>query len=239
MLRALNGALGLLTIVPTPPYYPAKNGESFAFFPLVGALIGAALWATHALLGQGFVAEVRAAGVLLVWVLLTGGLHLDGFADTCDGVFATVAPARRLEIMKDPRTGAWAVVGLILLLLLKWSLLLDVRALPALLVAPMAGRWLMTCVAWMFPYARASGMGSHFREGLGAQQVIGASLTLVPLSVWGWQVALALVIVAGVGVLFARWASGRLGGGLTGDVYGALCEMGELCVLGVFAWGMG
>jgi len=114
-------------------------------------------------------AEVRALLILLAWVVLTGGLHLDGLADSCDGLLATTTPEKRLDIMKDPRAGSWAVVGVVLLLLGK--LLLRESAPVALLIAPVAGRWMLTAAAWGYPYARSTGLGAWFKDGLGRPQI--------------------------------------------------------------------
>src|SRR5258708_20357268 len=106
---------------------------------------------------------------LFTWVALTGGLHLDGLADSCDGLLATVTPERRLEIMKDPRAGSWAVAGIALLLLGKWIALRDVQ--PALLILPpVLGRWAMVLAAAGFPTARTSGLAPPFPQGLAPSQ---------------------------------------------------------------------
>jgi adenosylcobinamide-GDP ribazoletransferase len=235
MLADLRAALAFLTILPVG--YPAgrKPGYAFAYFPLVGVMIGAILW----LVGWWSpvaLPDLRALLILITWVVVTGGLHLDGFGDACDGLLATTTPERRLEIMKDPRAGSWAVVGLVLLLLGKWVCLRTVAA-PLLLLPPLLGRWVMVTVAYRFPYARPSGLGAFFRDGLGATQWLVASLLaalLFLLYVWLvdvrtlWLAVTPLLVVT----LFARWTAGRLGGGLTGDLYGALCELTELgCLL--------
>jgi adenosylcobinamide-GDP ribazoletransferase len=172
---------------------------------------------------------------LAVWAALTGGLHLDGFGDSCDGLLATTTPERRLEIMKDPRVGAYAVVGLTLLLLGKWVALREVAPL-LLLLPPVMGRWALTLAAYGFPYARSSGTGAYFRDGLGGAQVVTATALAAALALaYGWPVML-VALVAPITVLIAgRWAASRLGGGLTGDVYGALCELTEFICLVVLS----
>jgi adenosylcobinamide-GDP ribazoletransferase len=230
LLRDLNGALSLLTTLPTPRAFPDEPGRAFAYFPLVGALLGGLLWGVYGVLARVFPPDAAAFGVLVAWVLLTGGLHLDGFGDACDGLFVAADPARRLEIMKDARAGSWAVIGLVLLLLGKWVAL---RSAPpaALVLAAVTGRWVMVIAAVSIPYARQTGMGGYFRAGLGRAQVLIASVTwaavLLLYSAWWVPVVGTLVIVAAA----AWWGARRLGGGLTGDLYGALCELTELLVL--------
>jgi adenosylcobinamide-GDP ribazoletransferase len=232
LIDALRGAFAFLTIVPLA-HSAGKPGHIFAYFPLVGLLIGALLVLVAS--NRLFSADLTAFLVLLVWIVITGGLHLDGLADSCDGLFATAAPERRLEIMKDPRAGSWAVIGVVTLLLGKWLALREIQPIM-LLVPPVIGRWAMVIAAWGFPYARPSGMGSYFRYGLGRAQVVIASitaLTVIPLLIRFEEPAilLAFLLVPVIVVISARWADGRLGGGLTGDVYGALCEGTELLCL--------
>lgn len=230
-LRVLNGAISLLTVIPTPHHYPDAPGRAYAAFPLVGLLIGGLLWAVAWAGGRVFPPDVAAFAVVVAWVGVTGGLHLDGFGDSCDGLFAAVSVERRLAIMQDSRAGSWAVVGLALLLLGKWS---GVGAAPpvALVIAPVLGRLVAVLAAYSFPYARRGGMGGYFRRGLGRAQVAVALVTALAV-VGGLGRGLAaplggvLVLVA----LAAWWGARRLGGGLTGDTYGALCELTEVLTL--------
>lgn len=232
MLTEVRSALALLTILPVAPRVDEEFefGRSFAWFPLVGLLIGALVAAAATWLP----AAIAPFCALAVWVALTGALHLDGFGDACDALLATTTPERRLEILKDPRVGIFGVVGLVLLLLGKYVAIGSVS--PWLLVAaPVAGRWAMVLAAWWFPYARASGMGGIFRKGLGRRQVLFASafaLGILGALAFASPLALAGVVVAPL----IAWAAGafasrKLGGGITGDIYGATCELSELAIL--------
>jgi len=241
MWADLRAALSFLTILPLGYAEDRKPGWSFACYPLVGLLIGGLLAVVAHF--SPFDGQVTSFLVLVAWVVITGGLHLDGFGDSCDGLLATVDPDRRLEIMQDPRAGSWAVVGLILLLLGKWTL---IPTLPAalLILPPVAGRWVMVIAAHAFPYARSSGLGTFFRKGLGQQQlVIATATTLGILALCAQDLIPALIssVVAVMTVLaVGSWAASRLGGGLTGDVYGVLCELTELfCLLGLSLWANG
>ncbi len=241
MWADLRAAFSFLTILPLGYAEDRKPGWSFTWYPLVGLVIGLLLALIAHL--SPFAAGTTAFLVLLAWVVITGGLHLDGFGDSCDGLLATVEPARRLEIMKDPRAGSWAVVGLILLLLGKWSVISGLS--PLLLVLPpMVGRWGMVIAVYSFPYARASGLGGYFRNGLGRQQVILATaIALLAAAASAREVGPLLIafMIGGVTVFaVGRWAAKRLGGGITGDVYGALCELIELgSLLGLSLWANG
>jgi adenosylcobinamide-GDP ribazoletransferase len=235
LVTDLRVALAFLTILPVGQTETQQPGRSFAYFPLVGLLIGLLLAAVAAGLGPSLGADAAAFGVLVAWVVITGGLHLDGLGDACDGLLASVEPARRLEIMKDPRTGSWAVIGLVLVLLGKWVLLQDLPAV-SLIAIPVTGRWVMVLVAYAFPYARSGGLGGYFRQGLGRWQALIASLTTIIVlaglaAIIQALLLLALLLMPLIMGLVGMWASRRLGGGLTGDVYGALCELTELMSL--------
>lgn len=229
----IRAAFSFLTILPLGFAEGRKPGWSVAWYPLVGILIGLLLVAIHTL--SPFDTPLTAFVMLLAWVVITGGLHLDGFADSCDGLLATVSADRRLDIMKDPRTGSWAVIGLVLLLLGKW-IFLQSASLTYILLAPVLGRWVMSIAVLTIPYARKQGLGSHFRDGAGWREIIIAT-GIALIAIWwlnAWVLAFGIVIVA---ILLIRWAMTRLGGGITGDVYGALCEICELvCLLGGILW---
>jgi adenosylcobinamide-GDP ribazoletransferase len=226
----VRNAFAFLSILPFRPEEGRKPGYAFAYFPLVGFVLGIVLAASAVLLAHQ--EPVRAWAILFIWVIFTGGLHLDGFADSCDGLLATTSPERRLEIMKDPRAGSWAVAGVCLLLLGKLSALGGLNQPLWLILPPVAGRLAMVFMVRAFPPARPTGLGAYFRNGLGRPQTVSASLL-------GAAICLALglpgLLCLSIGLVmpfaFGRWAAGRLGGGLTGDTYGAICELTELLCL--------
>lgn len=250
MLADLVQALMLLTTLPVGwlnRFDPArKAGWSMASYPLVGVVIGVLLLLLdQALQWLNVALSLRAFALLVGWVLITGGLHLDGVADSADGLYATTTPARRLEIMRDPRTGSWAVIALVLVLLGKWIALtawlqtistneavFPVGLYGGLIVAPMLGRWVMLVLAWVFPSAREGGLSAHYREGLTWRQAAIAGIFTGVMGLLLHEAGLILALgVTGLALLYGRWASGRLGGGLTGDIYGSACEMTELLCL--------
>ena len=134
--------------------------------------------------------------------------------------------------MKDPRSESWAVIGLILLLFGKW---LAIQTVPVewLLLPPIFGRWALVVAACRFPYARESGTGAFFREGLDARQLLVAA-TIVLIVVAHADAVILWLLTLAVTNAIGRWAKGRLGGGITGDVYRAICEVAELaCLLAI------
>lgn len=225
VLRAIAGAFSYFTILPTGAASgPAPDGFALSFLPLVGivvgALAGAAAYAVHAAGAQ--IAYVAAFVTLLA---LTGAIHVDGFLDASDALFASVGAQRRLEIMKDVRHGTFAVVAMGVLVWVWWAALQ--RYAPtwpfALVLAFACGlaRLAMIPNAWLFPYARAGETTAQFRERPSAL-VVGAMA--IALAILGYAIApatlLAIPAACAAGVAIGWWMSTKLGGGLTGDCYG-------------------
>jgi adenosylcobinamide-GDP ribazoletransferase len=212
-------------------------GHSVKFFPLIGLIIGLVLAAVYLLLQSYLPVHVMAAVLVIAELLVTGGLHGDGFMDTADGVFSGRSRERMLEIMKDSRVGANGVMAFGALMLLKWTLFLDMpRAslLDALIIMPMIGRLAMVMGVTCFPYARPEGIGKAFAQYANKHTLYFASgLTLVAIVVMGRVTTYAALCAMGLAILFARYITCIIGG-LTGDVYGAINELTELCVLFMF-----
>ncbi len=229
-----------LTALPFPLRrmpQPAEQGAAVAWYPAVGYALGGILtFADWGLRHTALSAFAAAALLVAILALLTGFLHLDGVIDTCDAVFAHRSRVERLAIARDPRAGAFGVVGVVLLLLLKTSLLagpLGNHRTAALVCFPALARCGMTAAIILLPSARgAEGLGGgvkvHARPWtLGVAVAIALIPTIILLQ---WQ-ALALVGGAMIGgACVASLALRRLGG-TTGDVYGAICECAEVGAL--------
>lgn len=214
-------------------------GRSTRFFPLVGLVLGIcyalAAWLLLYALGMR---SLTAALLLILPLLLTGGLHADGFMDTADGVFSGRDRARKLEIMKDSRVGAFGVVSFVMLMFVQYALLSDLAPMlfvPALFVMPIIGRLAMVLAVACFPYAREDGMGKTFADMADRSTVVIAALTTAILVLpWGALAAAALVLGTLFALLFCRMITNVLGG-VTGDVYGAATVLTETLVLAVFS----
>lgn len=240
-LRRFQAALQFLTIFPPlfgrQPAGVEALARAAGTFPLVGLVIGALLFGVNFLLARVFPAPVRAALTLAAWVALTGALHLDGFLDSCDGLFAGSTPQSRLEILRDERIGAYAFAGGFLLLALKFAALAAAPALaPALLLAPLLGRWSVTLAIYSFPYARQEGLGRMLKEGITGRQALFATLFALGAAglLAGWMGLAAAAFSFVILRLVAVFACRRIPG-LTGDLYGAVCELVEAAVLLLFA----
>ena len=214
-------------------------GRAVGFFPLVGLALGGILYGMEYGLRLLFPPPVVAIFILAAWLLLTRALHFDGFLDSCDGLFGGFTPERRLEIMRDSRVGAFGVAGGGLLLLAKYAALISLPHLSGLLLAPVLGRWVLSMAVYAYPYAREKGLGRDMKDNVLWSQVILAT-TITVLSAWffaGWTGLLA-VVLAGMVLWFGAGFILRRIPGLTGDSYGALCEMTELAVLLFFTTGI-
>ncbi len=233
-------ALQFLTTIPVPgpPAFGSERlGSSLPWFPLVGLVLGGLLALEDLVLSPLFAAPLRSALELASLAMLTGALHLDGFADTCDGIFCRKSPEERLQVMRDSRIGSFGVVGLVCLLLTKWAALAalagGVRA-GALVLAPTAARWAMAFSVCAFP-AVGGRLGQSFKQGTSWGQLVPATLIAV-------AAALALG-PAGLVTLAAAWLSAvalsayvclKISG-MTGDTYGAVNETVEAVALVVLA----
>jgi adenosylcobinamide-GDP ribazoletransferase len=239
--RAFLIAGRFLTRLPLPQPGPVSAGDigrSAALYPLVGLIIGLLLWGLSGLLTGHDIrgADLAAALVLGAWVWVTGGLHLDGLADTADGWIGGLGERRRtLEIMKDPRSGPFAIMALTLVLLCKWTAiaaLIGGGAAGGLVWIPVLGRAQLLLLVLTTAYARAAGMGREISAQVPRPAAwAGLAATFMASAVFLGAEVLAPIAVGGV--LFLVWRRSlmvRLGG-FTGDTAGALVELSETAML--------
>ena len=251
-----------ISIVEQKDWCEKDFADSVRYFPLIGLVLGIIYTAFAALLlsflpqnGILLPHHVVAAILLILPILLTGGLHCDGFMDTMDGLFSGRSRERMLEIMKDSRVGANGVFAFVLLMIFDWSILLDLLQsawlFPALFAMPIISRLMMVVAISAFPYARPVGMGKAFKDGGTKSVLYGAFfytlilvffpgvaadfLGIIPLDAAGlssWLLSMTAVIFAALlfTIFFASYATRHLGG-LTGDVYGAITTLTETLVL--------
>ena len=232
---SLRRAWAFLTRLPggAHPETDRELGRSVPWFPLVGAVVGAVsggvYWALHGPLG-GTVAAVLAVAA---GVIATGGFHEDGLADTADALGGSTRE-QRLEIMKDSRVGAFGVLALVLSTLVRVfavSSLAAVDGLVVLVAAHTVGRSTAVATMGLVPAAVGSGLGHSYTEHLPrawtAVAVIASSAVAAGLGLAGAVALLSAAAGAATVGLIAR----RAFGGTTGDVLGAIEQVGEMAVL--------
>jgi adenosylcobinamide-GDP ribazoletransferase len=228
-MRGLAIAFGFLTRLPVPHVHmlPGSQAASLKWYPLVGLMLGVLLACAASLLLRTFPVLLAAAIVLVVWVALTGALHLDGLGDSADAWIGGIGNRERtLAIMKDPRSGPAGIVALVLLLLLKLSALATLGDPWLLLLPPLLGR--AAIVVWFLttPYVRAGGLGDPLRGAPAIGCRVTLALTVVLSLCFGKAGLLALVAAFVTAWLWRRSVVYRLGG-FTGDTAGALVELIE------------
>jgi adenosylcobinamide-GDP ribazoletransferase len=237
MLRPLAIAFGFLTRIPVPigAAAPRELGRAVAWFPAVGAALGALLAATDHLMRPALAPGLAALAVVAVHAAVTGGLHLDGVADVFDALGGGRGQRdRMLAILRDSRIGAHGAIALVLVLAGK---LLAIAALPAhtagwaLYAAPVIARWAAVPLVVGFPCVRPDGLGRAFHDHAGVAQLAGATAIAALATGWLGARMLTPALAAALAALaIGLWLHRRLGG-LTGDVYGAAIEIAELAFL--------
>jgi len=253
MWRSFLIAVRFLTRLLTPDPGPVSDsdlGRCTVFFPLVGLLLGLMIWSASELPAAFGVIEPEravfgghsppygmvAALVLVAWVGLTGGMHLDGLADTADAWVGGLGDRNRtLKIMQDPGSGSFGIMALVLVLLCKWtalSALITAGATAGLIWIPVLARAQLLILFLTTPSARPDGMGAA------------VGIYLPRIAAWSWLILalvvsvlflgtewLGLVVTAGVLFLWLRRSMMIRLGGFSGDTAGALVELSEALML--------
>jgi len=230
-------ALQFLTRIPVGEYLKDEKrlGKSMAYFPIVGLVLGGIL----VLVNWGFsiimAPLIADALTIIALIILTGALHIDGFIDTIDGLAGGKTKKDILRIMKDSRVGAFGIIGIVSLIMLKLVLLhempLEIKR-GTLLLFPVMGRWAMVVASSLSLYARKKGTGKAFLDYCGRKELIVASLiTLIItggfLKILGLELFLFILALT---LLLTRFISKRISG-MTGDTLGAVNEIIEVGTL--------
>ncbi len=245
MIKALICAVRFLTILPFGKSLNSTSKDlarSMAFYPVIGYGIGLLMLGFYSLVSHGVAPIFAVVFTFLIGIILTGALHLDGFADTCDGFYGGKSKDEILAIMRDSHIGAMATGGLFCLLVLKLSLFLSLYTRGilnvALLLTPALGRWAMVVATSLYPYARTEeGLAKPFIEEISWKEGVIATVVLLVL-VYGQMKqpgALLVLNVLIVVMLVSRWISKKIGG-MTGDTLGAINELAEVACLILLHW---
>lgn len=242
-LKTFLGAITFYTIIPLPPQWPQLFQQLARWSPLLGILLGGGLGLGDISLNfLGFPRAIRSTLIIAVWLILTGGLHLDGVVDTADGLGITDS-TRRLNVMKDSVAGAFGVMAAVVVLGLKiiaFSEITSYRWL-VLMIAAGWGRWGQVAAIAFYPYLKSTGKGAFHKQSirlpqdlfLGLGSLLTLSGLLILLNVYHWWLGVRVALVGStISLITGFWFYKRLGGH-TGDTYGAVVEWTEALILSV------
>jgi len=239
-VRYLNGALIAVEFL-TPlrlrrvqTYDDRTFAEALGWYPLAGLLIGLVL----ALLDEGLrelLPPAPAAALLVAALaLFSGGLHLDGVADTADGMALQGDRAERLGVMSEGNTGPAGVMALVLVLLAQWAAITSIpepARFAALLLAPVIARWTVVPVGLLFRPARPRGLGHAIHAGMWPVAAPLSTVIAIAVAVATFGAAgLVLVVSGALAAVLIAWSAARMLEGVTGDVYGASIEVAQVVV---------
>jgi adenosylcobinamide-GDP ribazoletransferase len=242
MLNEFLVALQFLTIIrlrEALPFDETTLGRAGGFFPIVGLLLGLLVWGMDSLLLCVIPSSFVNVFLIATLVGLSRGFHLDGLADSADGLLGSAERQRSLAIMKDSRIGTFgtlALLGIVMLKLRALDLLSGAERVHALLLGPMFGRWACVVMAYAAPPAREEGLGALFARGVQERDILLASVFAFMGSflIVGFLNILLVVLLAGVTLATTRYCHHRLGG-VTGDTMGAIGEVVETAAFCFFA----
>lgn len=239
-MRSLLAAFQFLTVLPwsrTVTATPEEIGRSTPFFPLVGFFLGLILVVFNQLLEPYLVPAILSVVIVAVLILMTRALHLDGLADTFDGLGAKGGRESALKAMRDSHIGVFGLLAVLIVMVLKLraiEVMQETRA-QGLLLAPVFGRWAMVVLAYRSVSAR-EGLGQIMVEYVRGHHLLLATVVTLVLAfafsgIVGWLISLAILLFT----LLSRWYLHRRLGGVTGDTFGAVGELTETFVLVAFA----
>ncbi len=243
MIKGFILSLQFFTRIPIniPVDFNKQNLRYSVFFlPLVGFIIGGLGGLVYYLLSP-YNVMIASFMALLATIILTGGLHLDGLSDTFDGFFSNRDKERTLEIMTDSRIGAFGVLSIVLIILFKFVLILNIRNLPLALALSFANSRLID--GWIMftkKTSKADGLGKMFNDSKPKNLVlISVLIYLIILIFLDIRYIIPLLLNFLLGQYITYIAYKKIDG-FTGDVYGALIELGEVISLlgfwGVMLW---
>lgn len=241
--ESLGAAILFYTRLPWPKNWPVNFDRIARWITLVGIILGTILLLTAEILQWLGMGNLLQAGLLVtIWLGLTGGLHLDGVADSADGL-AVTDPAKRLEVMQDSQTGAYGVMAIAVVLLLKTLALASFNSQSlrawALIMALGWGRWGQLLAIAVYPYVKETGKGAMHRRNLklGPDLLLGTGIILIASAIIGYLLGISPWLMVGgmAGSAVVTWAVGwwfaQQFGGHTGDIYGAVVEWSEVLIL--------
>jgi len=241
-MKSLLAAIRFLTIL-SPGRRPEMDSHylsgSLLYFPLVGLLIGACLVGINFLLLKFLNSMAVNLSIIFFIIVLTGALHLDGFADTLDGFYGAKKKEEILKIMEDSRIGTMGAIGLVILILSKFVFLEGIPEeikYKALLLMPVSSRWAMVISGSLSGPAKTEGLGRFFCKSVSLKEYLGSTVFTLVVSFLLIRIQSLLFILSifAITVILTRYVVRRIGG-MTGDTFGAINESIEAFSLLIFS----
>ncbi|MCL5408702.1 MAG: adenosylcobinamide-GDP ribazoletransferase [Candidatus Omnitrophica bacterium] len=226
-------ALQFITYIPVRIKPKEEEiARSSLFFPFVGGCIGLFLFFIFFLASRFFPHSVSILLVIIASIIITGGFHIEGFIDVCDGFYAGKNRDDILRIMKDPHCGSMGIIGAVILLLSKFIILDNIPSLqifPALVLMGILSRWAMVFIAFSSKYARESGTGKIFIDGIKKTDFLLATIFTIVFSILLLGISgIFLVIISTCFIYLIRIFFNKKISGVTGDTLGATNEIIEV-----------
>lgn len=240
LLETIAVAFSMFSAIPMPQFLWNEKNMRYVLcaFPLIGAVIGAICWGAWNICGLlGVSALLRGAILTMIPVFITGGIHLDGYSDTCDALASHASREKKQEILKDPHVGSFAVIRLCGYFVMTLALWTSLKAFPwaTVLLSFCMSRTLSGLAVASFPLAKHTGLAHTFAQAADKKQVRTVLILLDVLLCGGmclcgyeglWM-ALAAHGVFG----YYGWMSKKQFGGLSGDLAGWFLQTAELWML--------
>lgn len=237
-MNSLLLAIQFLTVIPAriSRFSEKQLPQAVIYFPFVGLLLGIILaGGSSALFILGFGSWITSVILVILLIILTGGMHLDGLADTVDALASSKTKTEMLAIMRDSRIGTMGVLSLISVLLLKITILSSLGArllIPSLLLMCILSRWSMSVAMFTFSYAREEGKAGAFIKGMTPAIFIFSTLIAICCVILSWSINAIILMPV---IYLSTYLSGAFVrkhiGGITGDTIGAISEINEIITL--------
>jgi adenosylcobinamide-GDP ribazoletransferase len=230
-------AVQFLTIIPVKVkrYQQKYMGRALIYFPLVGLLLGVVLSFCAVILTRLALAPLSVVIALTALLaVLTGGMHLDGLADTVDAFSGGRNKEERLRIMRDPHIGALGALSMILLVLLKIAFLYSLSGslVRSLILSCVLSRWSLVMLVYLFAYAREEGKAKSFTQAVNERIFLTSTAVALAVSLFIWQLPgfVVFVFTGACAYIFGSFVNKKIGG-ITGDTLGAAAETAEVITL--------
>lgn len=235
-MRTFLAALSFLTIIPSPGNVPP--GRAAIFFPLIGAILGAAGAGLFIAANLAFPPAIAALIAVTFWTIISGVLHEDGLADVADAMRAGRTREKMLAILKDSRIGTYGAVAIVLSLLARWQALQHIpspRVLEVCILAQSVPRAAMVALAWL-SRPSGEGLGYAFSSSLSTTgALIAIAQGVIASMLLGWRAGLLILLGAYLIIRAARTYFYKRIGGINGDCLGATEQLLEIFILILFA----